>query len=61
MRVVNALIKANKRFELVVLPTQRHGYGDMTDYFFWRSSDYFTQHLIGDSRRDVTHIEELCE
>ncbi len=61
MRVVNALIKANKRFELVILPTQRHSYGNMTDYFFWRSADYFNQHLIGDSNMDETHIKELSE
>ena len=33
IRMANALIKANKRFDLVLLPGQRHGYGDMTEYF----------------------------
>ncbi len=61
MRVVNALIKANKRFDLIYLPNQRHAYGDMTDWFFWRSADYFSQHLIGDSRRDETNIPQLFE
>lgn len=61
MRVANALIKAQKRFDLVILPTQRHAYGDMTDYFFWRSADYFSQHLIGDSQRDETHIKQLSK
>jgi hypothetical protein len=46
--VVNALIKANKRFDLVVLPGQRHAYGDMEEYFFWRLADYYSQWLIGD-------------
>src|SRR6185437_3778700 len=41
MRVAGALIKANKRFDLVILPGQRHGYGDMTEYFWWRMADYF--------------------
>ncbi len=36
IHVANALIKANKRFDLVILPGQRHGYADMTEYFFWR-------------------------
>lgn len=47
-RVVNALIKANKRFDLVFLPNQRHHYGYMQEYFFWRLADYFSDWLIGD-------------
>jgi len=52
MRMVNALIKANKRFDMLMLPGQRHGFGDMTEYFFWRMGDYFSKHLIGDSREE---------
>lgn len=48
IRVANALIKANKRFDLVVLPGQRHAYGDMEEYFFWRLADYYSMWLIGD-------------
>lgn len=59
MRVVNALIKANKRFELVVLPTQRHGFGDMTEYFFWKMADYFTYWLIGDKSDKSVDMEEM--
>jgi dipeptidyl-peptidase-4 len=49
IRMANALIKAGKRFELVLLPGQRHGYGDMTEYFFWKMGDYFVAHLLGDT------------
>ena len=59
MRVVNALIKANKRFELVYLPTQRHGFGDMTEYFFWKMCDYFSRHLIGDTTERPVDEEEM--
>ena len=48
IRVVNALIRANKRFDMMLLPGQRHGFGDMTEYFFWRMTDYFSEHLLGD-------------
>ena len=60
MRMVNALIRANKRFDMIILPGQRHGYGDMTEYFFWRMADYFSQHLLGDATagNDVD-IEEM--
>ncbi|WP_255547630.1 DPP IV N-terminal domain-containing protein [Mucilaginibacter sp. dw_454] len=57
IRVVNALIKANKRFDLVLLPGQRHAYGDMTEYFFWRKADYFVQHLLGDYSQPVDILE----
>jgi len=49
IRMANALIKAGKRFEFVMLPGQRHGYGDMTEYFFWKMGDYFVAHLLGDT------------
>lgn len=60
IRMANALIRANKRFDLVYLPGQRHGYGDMTEYFFWRQADYFAEHLLGDKTgRTETDIEEM--
>ncbi len=49
IRMANALIKAGKRFEFVLLPGQRHGYGDMTEYFFWKMGDYFVAHLLEDT------------
>ena len=36
IRVVDALIRANKRFDMLILPGQRHGFGDMNEYFFWK-------------------------
>ncbi len=57
MRMANALIKANKRFDLVLLPGQRHGYGDMTEYFFWLMGDYFSKWLLGDFSQTVDMIE----
>ena len=57
MRVVDALIKANKRFDMVILPGQRHGFGDMTEYFFWKMADHFSRYLIGDYRNLVDIAE----
>lgn len=56
MRVVDALIRAGKRFELVMLPQQRHGFGNMNEYFYWKLVDFFSQHLKGNSERDVVDI-----
>ena len=52
-RMAEALIKAGKRFDLFVFPGQRHGFGDMSDYWFWLRAEYFVKHLLGDARWDV--------
>ncbi|MBR5176375.1 MAG: DPP IV N-terminal domain-containing protein [Bacteroidales bacterium] len=59
IRVVNALIKANKRFDMLILPGQRHGFGDMNEYFFWRMADYYSEWLIGDTQRSKVDIVQL--
>jgi dipeptidyl aminopeptidase/acylaminoacyl peptidase len=59
IRMVDALIRANKRFDFLLLPGQRHGFGDMTEYFFWRMADYFSQHLLGSSEMNETDIMEM--
>ncbi|MFZ4261234.1 DPP IV N-terminal domain-containing protein [Sphingobacterium sp. HJSM2_6] len=59
IRMVDALIKANKRFDFVLLPGQRHGFGDMTEYFFWKMADYFSEHLLGESKRDEVDMVEI--
>lgn len=53
MRVVEALIKADKRFDMLMLPRQRHGFGDMDEYFYWRMVDYFSEHLLGESEKMI--------
>lgn len=53
MRVVDALIRAGKRFDMLILPQQRHGFGDMNEYFYWRLVDYFSEHLRGKSEKYV--------
>lgn len=44
--VVNALIEADKDFDLVVLPNASHGFGNQR-YFMKRRWDYFVEHLRG--------------
>jgi dipeptidyl-peptidase 4 len=57
LRMADALIKANKRFDMFVIPGKRHGYADATDYFFWVRADYFCRYLIGDSPVGVDMVE----
>ena len=52
-RVVNALIRTGKRFDMLYLPGQRHAFGDMNEYFYWRLVDYFSEHLKGQKETTV--------
>ncbi len=57
-RMADALIKANKRFDFFIFPGQRHGYGSMSEYWFWLRAEYFVRHLLGDDRWSA-NITEL--
>jgi dipeptidyl-peptidase 4 len=45
--VVEALIKANKDFDLLIIPNVAHGYGEATQYMTRRRWDYFVKNLAG--------------
>jgi dipeptidyl-peptidase-4 len=62
-RVIDALIKANKRFDFVLLPGERHGYGDAAEYWRWIRADYFCKWLLGDFSQtvDITEINREKE
>jgi len=45
--VADALIKANKDFDLLMLPNQNHGYGTASAYMMRRRWDYFVKWLMG--------------
>lgn len=45
--VVDALIKANKDFDLIMIPNARHGYGAASYYMMRRRWDYFVKNLLG--------------
>jgi dipeptidyl aminopeptidase/acylaminoacyl peptidase len=45
--VVDALIKANKDFDLLMIPNARHEYGAATPYVTRRRWDYFVHYLAG--------------
>ncbi len=55
IRLVEALIKANKRFDMMILPGKAHGFADMQPYFNRMLMEYFAEHLLGDYyRTDAT-------
>ncbi len=45
--VVDALVKANRDFDLLMLPNQAHGYGTASSYMTRRRWDYFVRNLLG--------------
>jgi dipeptidyl aminopeptidase/acylaminoacyl peptidase len=46
MLIADALIKANKDFDLLLLPNQNHGYGTASNYMMRRRWDYFVRWLL---------------
>jgi dipeptidyl-peptidase 4 len=52
-RLADALIRANKRFDFLLVPGQRHAYAVDSDYVNWRRADYFCQYLLGDSDQTI--------
>lgn len=55
MQVVNALIKANKDFELMVFPGYRHGFGN--EYGKRLKRDFFVRHLLGKRPPDWNTVD----
>lgn len=53
VRVADALIAAGKRFDFMVMPGQRHGFGKYSRYFERMMWYYFAEHLLGDYRNNV--------
>jgi len=47
--VVDALIKANKDFDLLMIPNVQHGYAEASQYMARRRWDYFVRNLAGNT------------
>jgi len=58
MHLADALIKANKRFEMLVFPGMRHPYTPIQDYVVMRRMDFFAHWLLG-SQETGADIDEL--
>ena len=63
--VVDALIKANKDFDLLMIPNAAHGYGSAGQYVTRRRWDYFVRYLAGDvppyeySMKPYSEVEKI--
>lgn len=50
IRLVDALIKANKRFDMLILPGKPHAFGEYQPYFTQRMWEYFAEYLLNDKQ-----------
>ncbi len=57
MRLANALIKADKRFDMFVFPGLRHSYMPEAEYVFWMRANYFCRWLLGSSETGPDVLE----
>jgi dipeptidyl-peptidase 4 len=56
-RLADALIKANKRFDFLIIPGKRHAYADAGPYISQRRADYFCRYLLGNAEESVDIVE----
>jgi dipeptidyl aminopeptidase/acylaminoacyl peptidase len=57
-QLIDALIKANKDFDLLVVPNQNHGITG-NPYFIRRRWDYFVRHLLGAEPPDEYRLKPM--
>jgi len=57
IRLADALIKANKRFDFMLMPGQPHGYGPMQNYFNRMLMEHFAEYLLGDYYRGTSEYD----
>jgi len=59
MRLADALIKANKRFEIFVYPGMRHSYMPINSYVIVARGDFFAHWLLGssDTAADILELQ----
>ena len=57
MRLSDALIKANKRFEMLVFPGMRHSYMPINSYVIMMRGDFFSHWLLGSAETGADVLE----
>jgi hypothetical protein len=51
------LIKANKRFEMMVYPGMRHSYMPISNYVIWQRGEFFARWLMGSAETGADVME----
>jgi hypothetical protein len=58
LRLVDALIKANKKFDMLYLPATRHGFGAYQPYVTQRMFEFFADRLMTDYAEEKQPIQK---
>jgi dipeptidyl-peptidase 4 len=61
IRLADALIKANKRFDMLILPGKRHPFNEYQPYFTQRMWDFFAEHLLSDRQTGADIYEKAAK
>jgi len=59
MQLVQALIRANKDFDFLMLPNSNHSFAPNKEYFIRKRWDYFVRHLLGAEPPKDYKIKEI--
>jgi len=59
LRLADALIKAGKRFDLMIFPGKKHAFGEYTRYIERLMWFFFSEHLKGDYRTNTDIYEPI--
>ncbi len=59
MRLARELIRNEKRFDFMMFPGMRHGFGEYSSYWQRMMQEYFAEHLLGDYYRSSADMNEL--
>jgi dipeptidyl-peptidase-4 len=59
--LVDALMKANKTFDMLMVPNAHHGYGEASQYIMRRRWDYFVKYLAGGTPPDNYQTKPYSE
>lgn len=61
LRMANALMRANKRFDMVMFAGQSHTYGTLSEWAFWSLADYYSKWLMDyfDLPVDITETNSV--
>ncbi|MDR3691724.1 MAG: DPP IV N-terminal domain-containing protein [Fimbriimonas sp.] len=60
-RLIDALIRAHKRFDYMLMPGKAHGYDDLQPYFTEMLYEYFCTHLLGDNYGEIADMNDKGE
>lgn len=61
-KLAEMLVRADKQFDMLIFPSQKHGYTGPQQYYFTKKRwNYFVEHLLGATQSGIFNGNSLCE